>query len=469
MVGSMAVTFILAPSSSAARSAAGASWGPAISLLALNGGRDAAVNSLSCAPAGDCTIGGGYVDRSGHQQAFVTTRANGRWGPLMTVPGTDALNKGNNAEATGLSCPLAGGCTVFGSYKDSSNTAQWFADSEKNGHWSTAIPLSLAIPLSPGNTGNIAISGIDCASAGNCALGGGDETSYPASFAWVMSETNGHWGKAMVVPGTSTNPGTFADVTMVSCAPGGNCAAAGDFMASSASNQQAFVAGEKNGHWGNAIVVPGTGRLNKGTAAVQNLSCPATGDCTVLGYYSPSRYGPTTREFVDSESNGHWGQAVEAPFWRALTRAGNPITVILTCPSAGNCTVAGTVNGRLLQGFVVSEKNGRWGTVILLSSPPRPRERPYSLINSVFCTSAGNCVAGGLFTYRALHAQDSLVLQRNGVWGQPIGIPGLAALSTGGHARVDDVSCSTAGKCAAIGFYPVKTNGVGETFVAAEG
>jgi hypothetical protein len=40
---------------------------------ALNAGGIAAVDSVSCASAGNCSAGGGYLDANGNQQAFVVS------------------------------------------------------------------------------------------------------------------------------------------------------------------------------------------------------------------------------------------------------------------------------------------------------------------------------------------------------------------------------------------------------------
>jgi hypothetical protein len=50
-------------------------------------------------------------------------------------------------------------------------------------------------------------------------------------------------------------------VNQVSCASPGNCAATGNYTGAQDHNQ-AFVADEKNGTWGGAIEVPGSGALN---------------------------------------------------------------------------------------------------------------------------------------------------------------------------------------------------------------
>src|SRR5215467_12364624 len=83
-------------------------------LGALNKGGDAQVFSVSCASAGNCAAGGYYTDRSGHFQAFVASERNGTWRTAVEVPGTGALNKGGNASVFSVSCASAGNCAAGG-------------------------------------------------------------------------------------------------------------------------------------------------------------------------------------------------------------------------------------------------------------------------------------------------------------------------------------------------------------------
>jgi hypothetical protein len=71
-------------------------------------------------------------------------------------------------------------------------------------------------------------------------------------------------------------------------------------------------------------------------------------------------------------------------------------------------------------------------------------------LTSVACTSAGNCVAVGQFESGSKDIRALVVTQRNGRWNG--GIEVATKLSTGNFARLDAVSCSSAGNCAAVGY-----------------
>jgi hypothetical protein len=153
-------------------------WGtaapvPGLTGRGLNAGGRAGVSSVSCASAGNCTIGGSYRDSHSHDQAYVVSERNGRWGTAIEIPGTAGLNAGGEAGAGSVSCPGAGNCTVSGGYADSHGHGQVFVASERNGRWGTAIEIpGIASFLSsiPGHAGNAEVSAMSCLN-GYCLAG----------------------------------------------------------------------------------------------------------------------------------------------------------------------------------------------------------------------------------------------------------------------------------------------------------
>jgi hypothetical protein len=122
----------------------------------------------------------------------------------------------------------------------------------------------------------------------------------------------GTWRTAIEVPGLGPlNKGGNAELPSVSCGSAGNCAAGGTYLDSSG-HQPAFVVSEQNGARRKAIEVPGSGMLNKGGAAgVESVSCASAGNCAAGGYYEHSSVN--LQAFVVSERNGTWGTARQVP------------------------------------------------------------------------------------------------------------------------------------------------------------
>jgi|GEM_PF-1455511 len=182
----------------------------------------------------------------------------------------------------------------------------------------------------------------------------------PDARAAGAARQAGSWGRAIEVPGLGAlNKGGGAGVTSVSCASAGNCSVGGGYT-DRRGHQQGFVAVERRGRWGQAIEVPGLGALNKGDAYISSVSCGSARNCAAGGgYRDRSRYD---QGFVAVEKNGRWGQAIEVPGLAALNKGGNAAVTSVSCGSAGRCAAAGFyAAGTLLQGFVVSQRHRRWG------------------------------------------------------------------------------------------------------------
>src|SRR5262249_12438811 len=151
---------------------------------------------------------------------------------------------------------------------------------------------------------------------------------------------------------------------------------------------QAFVVTETNGSWGGAREVPGVGAKNTGgRAQITSVSCAAPGDCSAVGFFRLTSFTP--RAFTVTQANGAWGTAKAFP---GLAARKGPQTV-----------------------------------------------------SSVSCASVGNCSAGGSFTDSSDHAQPYVVSEKNGTWGTAIPAPGVAALNTGGRAQITALSCGAPG------------------------
>ena len=365
VIAAAAAAALLAGASLAAAQAAGAravsggTWGTAKEVpgtATLNAGGSAAVWSVSCASAGNCSAGGGYTDSSGHGQALVVSQVGGTWGTAKEVPGTAPLNTGGSAGVGSVSCASAGNCSAGGSYTDSSGGFQALVVSQVGGTWGTAKEVPGTATL---NTGGFGVTySVSCASAVNCSAGGTYAPNHNSNLgqAFVVSKVNGTWRKAIEVPGTAAlNTGRNAAVLSVSCASAGNCSATGEY-ADSSGHTQAFVVSQVGGIWGTAKEIPGTAALNTGgKAAVGSVSCASAGNCSAGGRYADS--SGHTQAFVVSQVGGIWGTAKEVPGTATLNTGGRAAVNSVSCASAGHCSAGGFYTGSSghLQAFVVSQ------------------------------------------------------------------------------------------------------------------
>src|SRR6266851_4155222 len=241
------------------------------------------------------------------------------------------------------------------------------------------------------------VMALACMAAAGCA-------APPAVTHTAQARAGGAvWGRAIEVPGLGRlNAGGEAQVSVVSCASAGNCAAGG-FYRDRSRHSQAWVASQVNGRWGTAIVVPGTAALNAGGAGgVASVSCASAGTCTAGGSYTDGSGLGNSQGFVASQVNGRWGTAIEVPGTAALNAGGDTHVSSVACASAGNCAAVGFYHdGSSIysEAFVASQRNGRWGTAIEVPGTAALNAGGEAQVNSVSCNQPGPCTAGGSYKH----------------------------------------------------------------------
>src|SRR5215831_10131276 len=114
------------PARAAPAAASPGGWGTAQTVpgtAALNQDGSAGINSVSCASAGNCSAGGDYLPASAFPHAFVVSEVNGTWQRAEAVPGIATLSQGGHgsppqAVINSMSCAPAGNCSAGGYYTD---------------------------------------------------------------------------------------------------------------------------------------------------------------------------------------------------------------------------------------------------------------------------------------------------------------------------------------------------------------
>lgn len=189
--------------------------------------------SVSCPTDGTCVVGGGYtgytstlVPNAHDRVGFVATRSGGTWTTMLIG---DLLAPGAvpriDSSVSFVSCATATNCSAVGTYTIAGGR-QGFIATLSSGTW-TAVPVP---GLSALNTGNDAtVTALSCAPTGTCALGG----SYLAGSqrqAFVASRTDGVWSDAGAVPALiAMNLGGLSEVSAMSCSSDGGCSALGTY------------------------------------------------------------------------------------------------------------------------------------------------------------------------------------------------------------------------------------------------
>jgi hypothetical protein len=261
-------------------------WAAAIKvpgIAALNAGDRSQVTEISCRKRGYCTAGGDTRRSGAVSTAFVLSEVKGHWGKAQRPPGMSGINHGGLAGLNALSCASAGNCAAGGSYRPSTASPRsqaWLAV-QKGGHWGNAVEV--AGSLNAG--GGAQLTAASCPAAGACVAGGYYENAAGHLELFLISQHSGHWGKAGKLPGLLTlNKGPDSQFYSLSCSSAGNCSGGG-YYNNAKFREFAFVITESGGHWGKAEQAPGiTSVSSGGDSGVTQVSCPSAGHCTATGY-----------------------------------------------------------------------------------------------------------------------------------------------------------------------------------------
>jgi virginiamycin B lyase len=401
-------------------------------------------------PDGALWFTNGFNNSIGRVVGLTPIPPGGAWQHAIRVPGTAAL--GVDGQVTSISCASAGNCSAGGYYRDSKNNQEAFVVSEANGTWGTAREVPDIQTLNA--DGYAQVTSVSCAVAGDCAAAGFyiDHSGFYQGF--VVDQSRGTWGNAQPVPKLGTlNQGEVAQVLSVSCGTPGNCAAAG-YYKDSAEQPQAFVVDEVGGSWQDAIAVPGSVSANTGgQAQINSVSCAPDGSCVAGGYYTES--GGAVIALLTTEQSGSWSGPLQIPNLPNLSTGGYAAVTSLSCLSGGNCGVGGVFTDTFgdQHPFVVDEIAGNWANAQEVPDSHSLFTSTNAQITSLSCAAAGDCSAGGWYGLVGLNQSGFVASEVNGVWDDAVQVPGMAALNVSDVAQVNSVSCASPGNCVAGGYY----------------
>jgi Putative Ig domain len=234
--------------------------------------------------------------------------------------------------------------------------------------------------------------------------------------------------------------------------------------------------------------VPGDANTVSGHEIVtlDSVACASQGNCVAVGAYADTGSTTVDQALVTTETNGVWGEGSKL----ALPSGANPTDtagggsvdlISVTCTGLGDCVAVGTyvdASGSY-QAMVATETGGVWGQAGELTLPSDQQTtagRQAAALNSVSCTSQGNCVAVGRYVPTTGTGQEAMVAtETGGVWGAgtAITLPSDAFTpSHGENSVLLSVTCTAVGDCATLGYYlnsnGTKTTGDYAAMVATE-
>jgi len=301
---------------------------------------------------------------------------------------------------------------------------------------------------------------MSCSSPGSCTAAG-----QLGGYVYTVRQVRGACGKPAVIRGTARTSRPSSSPGGLACFRAGGCVLAGTYR-DSFGHSQAFIVTRSRGTWGKLTVVPGLARLDRGNSAgISYLSCPSAGNCTAAGSYTDAKRGG--HEFTVSQARGRWGHAVPVPGVTGLPGQA-PGTIAgfqaISCPAPGTCAAGGSYQVGAGpnpggQAYVVDEVHGTWGTPQPVPGLAALNTGLYAVLDVISCPSPGNCAAGGGYTEANGVTVPFVVNETHGTWGTATEVNSSISDWPGDGAWVTAMSCPSAGNCLAGGLYQVFVDG----------
>jgi hypothetical protein len=282
-------------------------WARAVEIrLPANVAADpyAQVNGVACTSAGNCVAVGYYRTTAGYDAGFIATQAGGMWGQArQATPPANAAAAA--AGLYGVACTSARSCQAVGSYTDQAKQDEAMVIGETRGRWSRGAELSAprGAPANPGAS----LAAISCVRAGECAAGGYYYTSLASEDDYVamgITESHGKWGRATKLRLPAKAVAHESAITGVSCASGGECLGAGGYTTKDSSFYGMALA-ESGGRWSSAKTVATPAHaLN---ADLYGISCASARLCVAAGGYGTT--ASNVLAYLVTWSDGRWRDA----------------------------------------------------------------------------------------------------------------------------------------------------------------
>ncbi|MFZ0664358.1 MAG: fibronectin type III domain-containing protein [Acidimicrobiales bacterium] len=359
-------------------------------------------------------------------------------------------------DVSGVSCTSSGNCTVVGEDGNASFQGS-FGITETDGSWGTMqqlVPPSDAQP----DPAYADLGAVSCASPGNCVAVGNYGENGVGQRPVEATETNGTWEQMAGLLQLPNGADSYDALMLgVSCPSVGNCVATGEYGTGGGSDLAAMVEVETNGSWAQATQIESPSNASPQYANGQGIWCTATtANCTIVGFYEDtSQHG---QALADTETNGSWAQAVEISLPSDADPAGSASLQGISCPVAGNCEAVGTYENSSGDSvpMAAAETSGTWMPATGISLPNGAvvgGMMVFNQLQTISCTSIGNCVAGGAYSTSTGGSPAFFVNETAGVWAQGTPLSPPSNADTGGYSNVNGVSCTQDGTCELAGTY----------------
>jgi hypothetical protein len=363
---------------------------------------------VSCPRRSACEAVGTYANSSAVSVTLAESWNGQRWSVVRSPDPTGA----EFSRLATVACAGPDRCLAVGySY---TSTEVTLAESWNGRRWS--------VLSSPSPSINAVLDGVSCARAADCLLVG---TFYNSSNNYsTLAE---HWnGRAISVVTQDS------DLPAVSCVAAAYCVAVGSFLNASDSQPLAEI---WNGSRWSAVKTPSPPGASG--SYLNAISCLSKTNCQAVGYYFSSH---KVRLTLTESWNGTAWSVVSSP-----NPTGAVVSVLdgISCTSATACVAVGSAAGRAL---AETWNGATWS----LAPAPSPGTTAYTELDSVACSTSTDCQAVGYNHDTVVGADITLAETWNGATWSIVASPAPGS-NFGLGSVLSSISCATAGNCLAVG------------------
>jgi photosystem II stability/assembly factor-like uncharacterized protein len=277
---------------------------------------------------------------------------------------TTTLLLGGMVGPGAVSCGSVQSCVIVGGIPVGNNTREMIEQSSDGGRTWTASSDQ------PGSVGGL--RDVSCPSTGYCIAVGASPDG--AAGAALVTTSNSGWSSVPLPSGQKS-------LVLVACVASSHCVAVGG---PPSDTQSTVLTTMDGGTTWTRSTLPQHPSPSVGPVTAQDISCPSTTRCIVVGSEIPGDGSPSGRVFITDDGGIHWiPQALPS---RTTSLLG------ISCPTTTECVAVGggiPPRGGPGAGMILTSTDGGvdWSV--------RPVPSDISGLNGVSCPTPDVCVATG--------------------------------------------------------------------------
>jgi hypothetical protein len=422
------------------------------------------LTQIACASRLDCAATGLLSTSPAADRGVLLVEKAGKWTVSEPPLPRQMKPRGNSAVVPGaVSCPAVGRCVaVAWAYTDVQEEALIFTQ-RKTGWRETILPV-------PAGADGARLTLVSCPSPGDCTAAGTFRKRSGGREGLLVRERAGRWARPVAAPlprNAAKQSAKFlqeASIDSLSCPSARGCAAVGTYTNTHGSSEGMLLTAAR-GRWARGVEarLPANVMQTEGSdlypvLGLGSVSCSSVNDCTAVGGYVDDRGNQSGMTL--SEHAGRWAPAQETPLPANAgpnPQQGNvpdsPMNAV-ACPSSGVCSAIGAYvdNSGNTEVLLLDEQGGAW-TPSALVLPSGVAETQGGFLDSLACSSPGNCVAVGGYDIGLGAYKPLLATEQSGRWLQGTAAPLPAGVSQRDTGFLNSVSCPSATACVAVGGY----------------